>query len=201
MWHGHSLMDDQQHIQHSTQNLLLRSVWSCYRFWPPKDHHCLPGTLLPKMLVSEIPVSFIWIYIHSQLQTNIWDAFQGCDPISQNYVAFTWVSSWNNVNKWACMSSQDRNGAILLLYCECVMQGIKEKNNDSNKGAWIINTVVEWSWWRIVGLIELQEDCPFQEIIQFFLFKKHAGTFYITEIMWLGQVCLKFQLRYFVLVS
>ena len=69
-----------------------------------------------------------------------------------------------------------------------------KKNNDWNKRTWIINTVVEWRWWRRVGLIELQEDCQCQEITQFFSFKKQAGTFYITEIMWLGQVCLKFQL-------
>jgi len=50
-------------------------------------------------------------------------------------------------------------------------------------------------------LIELQEDCQCQEVIQFFSFKKRAGTSYVTEIMWLGQVCVKFQLRYFVLVS
>jgi hypothetical protein len=31
--------------------------------------------------------------------------------------------------------------------------------------------------------------------------QKQAGTFYITEIMWLGQVGLKFQLHYFALVS
>jgi len=55
------------------------------------------------------------------------------------------------------------------------MLGSKEKNNDWNKGAWIINTMVEWRWWRRVGLIELQEDCQYQEIIQFFSFKKQAG--------------------------
>jgi hypothetical protein len=64
-----------------------------------------------------------------------------------------------------------------------------------------INSVVEWRCWRRVGLIELQEDCQCQEIIQFYSFKKKARTFWFTEIMWLGQVCVTFQLRYFVLVS
>ena len=82
-----------------------------------------------------------WIYIYSQLQTNMWDAFQGRDCITQNYVAFTWISSWSNVTKWGCIASQDTNSTILLLYCECVMQGSKEKNSDWNKGAWII------LWW------------------------------------------------------
>jgi len=80
------------------------------------------------------------------------------------------------------------------------MQGSNNKN-DWNKEACIINTVVEWRWWRRVGLIKLQEDSQCQEIIQFFSFKKQAGTFYITEIVWLGQVCMKFQLHYFVLIS
>jgi len=53
---------------------------------------------------------------------------------------------------------------------------------------------VEWRWWRGVVLIELQKDCQWQEIIQFFPFKKQAGTFCVTEIVWLGQVCMKFQL-------
>ena len=141
MWHGHNPMGGHWHIQHSTQNLLLQSVRSLYHFWSPKDHHCLPETLLPKMLVSKCSVSLIWIYIQSQLQTNMWDAFQGCDSITQNYVAFTWISSWSNVNKCGCIASQDTNSTILLLYCECVMQGSKEKNNDWNKGAWII------LWW------------------------------------------------------
>ena len=141
MWHGQSLMVGQRHIQHSPQNLLLRSVWSCYHFWPPKDHHCLPETLLPKMLVSKWSVSFIWIYICSHLQTNMWDAFQGRDSTTQNYVAFTWISSWGNVNKWGCIASQDTSSTMLLFFCECVMQGSKEKNNDWNKGAWII------LWW------------------------------------------------------
>jgi len=114
--------------------------------------------------------------------------------LTQNYVAFTWISSWSNVNKWDCIANQDMNSTILLLYCECVMQGSKEKNNDWNKGAWIINTVVEWRWWRRVGLIELQKDCQCQEIIQFFSFKKKDGTFCVTEIVWVGQVCVKFQL-------
>ena len=153
------------------------------------------------MLFSKSSISPIWIYIHSQLQINMWDAFQCCDCITQNYVAFTWISSWSNVNKWGCIASQDMNSTILLLYCECVMQGSKEKNNDWNKGAWIINIVVEWRWWRRVGLIELQQDCQCQEIIQFFSFKKQAGSFYITEIMWLGQVCVKFKVGYFVLVK
>ena len=128
------------------------------------------------MLVSKSSVSFIWIYIYTQLQTNMWDAFQGCDSITQNYVAFTWISSWNNVNNWGWIASQDMNSTILLLYCECVMQGSIEKNNDWYKEAWIRNSVVEWRWWRRDGLIELQEDCQCQEIIQFFSFKKQAGT-------------------------
>jgi len=55
---------------------------------------------------------------------------------------------------------------------------------------------MEKSW-----VTKLQEDCLCQETVQFFSFKKQAGTFYITEIMWLGQVRPKFQLRYFALVS
>jgi len=55
---------------------------------------------------------------------------------------------------------------------------------------------MEKSW-----VTELQEDCPCQEIIHFFSFKKQAGNFYITEIMFLGQVRPKFQLCYFVLVA
>jgi len=31
------------------------------------------------------------------------------------------------VNKWGCFASQDTNSTIVLLYCECVMQGSKEK--------------------------------------------------------------------------
>ena len=128
MWHGHSLMGRQQHIPYSIQNLLLQSVWRYrYCFWPPKDHHCLPETLLPKRLVSKNSVSLMWIYRYIQLQTNMWDAFKGCDSLSQNYIAFTWISSWSNVNKWGCIASQDTNSTILLLYCECVMQGSKEK--------------------------------------------------------------------------
>ena len=48
---------------------------------------------------------------------------------------------------------------------------------------------------------ELQEDCLCQEIVQLFSFKKQAGTFYFTEILCLGQVRPKFQLRYFGFVS
>ena len=77
MWHGHSLMARHWHIQHSTQNLLLRSAWRCHRSGSPKHHHCLPKTLLPKMLVSKSSVGLIWIYIYSQLQTNIWDYVVG----------------------------------------------------------------------------------------------------------------------------
>jgi len=120
MRHGHSLMGGQRHIPYSTQNLLLRSL---YRFWASKEHNCLPETLLPKMLVSKCSVSLISIYIYSQLQTIMWDAFQDCDSITQNYVAFTWISSWSNVNKWGCIASQDTNSTIVLLYCECVMEG------------------------------------------------------------------------------
>ena len=54
---------------------------------------------------------------------------------------------------------------------------------------------MEKSW-----VTELQEDCQCQEIIQFFSFKNQAGTSYIIEIMCLGQVHLKFQLRYFELL-
>jgi len=54
--------------------------------------------------------------------------------------------------------------------------------------------VVKWRRWRSVGLIELQEDGQCQEIIQFFSFKTQAGTFYIAEIMCLGQVFMNFQL-------
>ena len=68
MRHGHSLMGRQRHIPYPTQNYLLRSV---YGFGESKDHHCLPETLLPKMLISESSVSLIWIYIYSQLQYNM----------------------------------------------------------------------------------------------------------------------------------
>jgi hypothetical protein len=63
MWHGHSLMGSHWHIRDLTQNLPLQSVWSYYRFRPPKHHHCLPETL-PEMLVSKSSVSLIWIYIY-----------------------------------------------------------------------------------------------------------------------------------------
>jgi hypothetical protein len=53
----------------------------------------------------------------------------------------------------------------------------------------------------LAGLTEFKEDCQCQQMVKFFSFKKQAGTFYITEIMWLGQVHLKFLLGYFVLVS
>ena len=89
MWYGHSLMGGRWHIQHLTQNLLFRSVWMSYCFRQTKDHHCLPEKLLPKMLISIRSVSLISLYIHSQLQTNTWDAFQSCDCITQNYVVFT----------------------------------------------------------------------------------------------------------------
>ena len=140
MWHGHSLMGSHWHIQDWTQNLLLRSEWRSYRSGPPKHHHCLPETLLPKMLVSKSSVCLIWMYIYNQLQTNMRDAFQGCDSVTQNYVAFTWISSLCNVNKWGCIASQDMNSEILLLYYEFVMQG-SNKKSDWNKGAWII------LWW------------------------------------------------------
>jgi len=95
------------------------------------------------MLVSKSSISLVWIYKHSQLETNMWDAFQGCDSITQNYVAFTWISSHSNVNKWGCIASQDMNSTTLLLYCECVMQGSTvTKNNDLNKGAL---TILWWS--------------------------------------------------------
>ena len=54
MWHGKSLMGGQHHIQHSTENLLLLSVRSCYRFWPPKDYQLVPETLLPKRWFTEV---------------------------------------------------------------------------------------------------------------------------------------------------
>ena len=198
MWHGHNLMGGHWHIRHSTQNLLLRSAWKCYRSGPPKHHHCLPETLLPKMLVFKSSVGLIWIYIYSQLQTNMWDTFQGSDSVTQNYVAFTWISSRINVNKWGCIASQDMNSTILLLYRECVVQGSKKEKTMIEIKEWWSDglEVMEKSW-----VTELQEDCLCQETVQFFSFKKQAGTFYITEIMWLGQVHPKFQLCYFVLVS
>jgi len=62
MWHGYSLMDSHCHIRQSTKNLLLRSVCSHqYSFRPPKHYHCLPETLLPKMLISKSSVSVIWL--------------------------------------------------------------------------------------------------------------------------------------------
>jgi len=69
----------------------------------------------------------------------MWDAFQGCASVSQNYIAFTLISSHSKVNKWDCIASQDMNRTILLIYCDCVMQG--SNKNDWNKGAWII------LWW------------------------------------------------------
>jgi len=134
MWHGHSLMGSHWHIQDWTQNLPLRSACRSYCSGPPKHHHCLPETLLPKILVSKYSVSLIWIYIYSQFQTNMWDAFLGCDSVTQNCVAFTWISSLSNVNKWGCIASQDINSAILLLYCECVMQGSNKKKMIEIKG-------------------------------------------------------------------
>jgi len=56
--------------------------------------------------------------------------------------------------------------------------------------------VLEKSW-----VTELQEDCPCQEIVQFFSFKRKIQDFSITEIMCLGQDRTKFQLCFFVLVS
>ena len=76
---------------------------------------------------------------HTQLQTDMWDEFQGCDYITQIYVAFTWISSDLNFNKWSCIVSQDMNRTTLLLYREFVEQGIYK--NDWNKVAWII------LWW------------------------------------------------------
>jgi hypothetical protein len=126
MWREQNPLGGQRHIQRSTQNLLPRLAWSCQqRSRPPKDHHCLPEILLPKMF-SKISVGLIWIYIYSQLQTNMWDLFQGCDSITQKYVAFSWIFSWSNVNKWGCIASQDMNSTILLLYCEFVKQGSKK---------------------------------------------------------------------------
>jgi len=55
---------------------------------------------------------------------------------------------------------------------------------------------MENSW-----VTELHEDCLCQESVQFFAFKKQAGTFYIAEIMCLAHVRPKFQLCYFVLVA
>ena len=65
MIHGHSLMGGHCHIQHSTRNLLLRSASSRHRYRSPKHHHCLPETLLPKMLVCKSSAGLIWIHIHS----------------------------------------------------------------------------------------------------------------------------------------
>jgi hypothetical protein len=127
MWHVHSLLGRQRHIRDPTQNLLPQSAWSLEGSRPPKDHHCLPETLLPKMLFSKSSVSLIRIYIHSQLQTNMWDAFQSCDSVTQNYVAFTWISSCSNVNKWGCIASRDMNSTIVLLYCEFVMRGSEKQ--------------------------------------------------------------------------
>jgi hypothetical protein len=118
MWRGQNPLGGQRHIQHSTQNLLPR----LQRSRSPKDHHCLPETLLTKMLFSKSSVSLIRIYIYSQLQTNMWDAFQCCDCITQIYVVFTWISSWSNVNKCGCIASRDMNSTILLLYCEFVIE-------------------------------------------------------------------------------
>ena len=70
MWHGQRLLGHQQHIPCSTQNLLLQLVWRCYRFWPPKDHHCLPETLLTKMLVSECSVKSC-MDIHIQVSSKL----------------------------------------------------------------------------------------------------------------------------------
>ena len=98
---------------------------------------------------------------HTQLQTDMWDEFQGCDYITQNYVAFTWISSHSNVNKWGCIVTQDMNSTILLLYCESVMQG--SYKNDWNKWVWII------LWWSggdgeelgnwTSGGLSMSEDC------------------------------------------
>ena len=93
------------------------------------------------MLVSKISLRFILIYIYIHLQINMWDAFQGCDYITQNYVTFTWISSHSNVNKWGWITNQDMNRKILLFYCVCVMQGSNKKKQWLNKGAWII------VWW------------------------------------------------------
>jgi hypothetical protein len=98
------------------------------------------------------------------------------DSITKNYVAFTWISPWSNVNKCGCIASRDMNSTIVLLCCEFVMQG-REKT-DWNKGAWIM----EWRWWRGVGelncrravcvrgvfswVTELQEGCVCQGIVQ-----------------------------------
>jgi hypothetical protein len=38
------------------------------------------------------------------------------------------------------------------------------------------NSVMEWRWWRRVGLTERQEDCQCQQIIQIFSFKKQGGA-------------------------
>jgi hypothetical protein len=73
---GQNPLGRQRHIRDSTQNLLLRSPCSCQRPWPPKDYNRFPETLSPKMLFSKCSVSLIWIYIYSQPQTNMWDAFQ-----------------------------------------------------------------------------------------------------------------------------
>ena len=48
-----------------------------------------------KCVVSKSFVSLIWICIYTQLQTNMWGTIQGFDSMTQNYVAFTWISSWS----------------------------------------------------------------------------------------------------------
>ena len=88
------------------------------------------------MLFSKCSAGLIWIYIYSQPQANMWDAFQDCDYITQNCVAFTLISSHSNVNTWSCITSQDMKNKILLIYCEFVMQG-SNKKKDWKKGAWI----------------------------------------------------------------
>ena len=87
LWHGNRLMARYRYILQPAQNLLLRSAWSRNRCGPPKHHLSLPETLLPKMSVCKRSVSLIWIYIYvyiCQPQTNTWDAFQGCNYITQN---------------------------------------------------------------------------------------------------------------------
>ena len=140
MRHGHSLMGCHWHIQYLTQNLLLRSACSRHCSGPPKHRHCLPETFLPKMFFSKRSVSLIWINIYSQQKTNMWDAFQGCDSGTQNYVAFTWISSHSNVNKGGLhyKPGYEKQNIITLLWM-CYVG--KWQKNDWNKMAWMI------LWW------------------------------------------------------
>jgi len=62
------------------------------------------------------------------------------------------------------------------------------------------NTVVEWRWWRRVGLIALQEDCQCQDIIQFFNQKARTDFLYYWDYV-VGTGLSEVSVGYFVLVS